>query len=80
MRTLICEIFTKMIYLLSHRLDSFQTCTDIPFGQPLEMNMLGDLDPIVKVESQLTNGNFYLKVRYFMNRLVDFHQTFMVRS
>ena len=59
------KCFTKMINLLSHWLDSFQTCTNIPFGQPWRRISFGDLDPIIKVKSQLTNGIFLSKNEIF---------------
>ena len=37
----------------------------------------GDLNSIIDVKSQLTNGNLHLKIRYFMNQWIDIHQNCM---
>ena len=48
------------IYFLGRWLDSFKICTDIGLGQPHQLNMFCDLDPIIKIKSPFTNDNVSL--------------------
>ena len=69
------KITLKLIYLLNPCLDSNQTSKPFLYDNLKSWLCFGDLGPIFKVNSQLTKVDFLAKMRYFLNKWMDSHQT-----
>ena len=58
------------------KLKSSLDCGDIELKDNLKsVPVFGDLDPIFKITSQLTKVDFIAKMRCFLSKWTDIHQT-----
>ena len=65
----------KMIYLLHVCLDSNKQAQLYLKDDLKSLLRFDDLVPIFKVTSQITKVDFIVKMRYFLNKLTDIHET-----
>ena len=63
------DISLKLTYLLNLWLDSHQSSTAIPLGQSKELTVFWYIDPIFKVNSQLTKVDFIAKIEILFEQM-----------